>query len=289
MQAKLNSLQQESEERRHVLRAKPRLAFIMAALLVIAGITAIAATSTIRYQVSWEGELKEYEPRDDDEESDAFYRGIPDEIHTKADSATEEGFYITITGPHEESCYNYPCKLANSEEDLIALLDGEGYPHPASLVPEGYTFEYGRIEYNLLDDEKKNLADSMTIGDYSLKIYSVEPENRYIDTFRIAFSNDEKENSYTWIDVTESCSKEGAIFFNTDTACSMETLSVPWMEDAFVVRTDELTRLHMIKNIKNRAASFIGINPYRSQMIYLSVHAEGAVDDVLNSDWGHWR
>ena len=270
MQAKLNSLQQEPEERRHVLRAKPRLAFIMAALLVIAVITAIAA-STIRYQVSWEGELKEYEPRDDDEESDAFFRGIPDEINDKANSATEEGFYITITAPHEESCHNYPCKLANSEEDLIALLDGEEYPHPIS------------------DEEKINLADSLTIGDYSLKIYSVEPENRYIDTFRIAFSNDEKENSYTWIDVTESCSKEGAILFSTDTAYSMETLSVPWMEDAFVIRTDELTRLHMIKNIKRRAASFIGINPYRSEMIYLSVHAEGAVDDVLNSDWGHWR
>ena len=55
MQAKLNSLQQEPEERRHVLRAKPRLAFIMAALLVIAVITAIAA-STIKYQVSWEVE-----------------------------------------------------------------------------------------------------------------------------------------------------------------------------------------------------------------------------------------
>ena len=288
MQAKLNSLQQEPEERRHVLRAKPRLAFIMAALLIIAGITAIAA-STIRYQVSWEGELKEYEPRDDDDEYEDFYRGIPDEINDKANSAAEEGFYVSISGPHEQSCFKDPCMPVKSEEDLIALLDGERYPHPASLVPEGYIFKVGTINYHISDEEKINLADSLTIGDYSLKIYSVEPENRYIDGFYIAFSNDEKENSYTWIDVTESCSKEGAIFFSTDTAYSMETLSVPWMEDAFLIRTDELTELHMIKNIKRRAASFIGINPYRSEMIYLSVHAEGAVDDVLNSDWGHWR
>ena len=288
MQAKLNSLQQEPEERRHVLRAKPRLAFIMAALLIVAGITAIAATSTIRYQVSWEGELKEYEPRDDDEESDAFFRGIPNEIHDKAHSAAEEGFYVSISGPHEESCYNYPCKLANSEEDLIALLDGEGYPHPASLVPEGYTFEYGRIEYNLIDEEKKNLADSMTIGDYSLKIYSVEPGNRYIDGFYIAFSKEEKENSYTWIEVGARNTRNETMFFNTDESYSVETLSVPWMEDAFLVRTDKYTELHMLKNIKGKTASFIGIPP-KSEMIYLSVYAKGAVDDVLNSDWGHWR
>ncbi len=287
MQAKLNSLQQEPEERLHVLRAKPRLAFIMAALLVIAGITAIAA-STIRYQTTWGGEVREYEPRDDDEESDAFFRGIPDEIFTKADNASAEGFYVSVSGPHETSVFRNPCLFVNSEEDLLAQLDKKEYPHPASLVPEGYIFEKGIIRYDLFNDEKKDLADSMTVGDYSLKIYSVEPENKYINGFYIAFSKEEKENSYTWIEVGSRNTKDETMYFNTDESYSVETLSVPWMEDAFLVRTDKPTKLYMLKNIKGKTASFIGIPP-KSEMIYLSVYAKGAVDDVLNSDWGHWR
>ena len=288
MQAKLNSLQQEPEERRHVLRAKPRLAFIMAALLIVAGITAIAATSTIRYQTTWGGEVREYEPRNDDDKYEDFYRGFPDEMFTKADNASAEGFYVSISGPHETCVFREPCMFANSEEDLLALLDGEGYPHPASLVPDGYAFEKGIIRYDLFNDEKKDLADSMTIGDYSLKIYSVEPENRYIDGFYIAFSKEEKENSYTWIEVGARNTRNETMFFNTDESYSVETLSVPWMEDAFLVRTDKYTELYMLKNIKGKTASFIGIPP-KSEMIYLSVYAKGAVDDVLNSDWGHWR
>ena len=288
MRAKLNSLQQDQDESRRVLWARSRLAFIMAAVLLIVGITAIAA-STIRYQATWTGEIREYDPEEGDKEYQEFFSGIPDEIFKREHSATEEGFFIKVSGPHEKSYLSDPLRIVKSEDELITLLDAEGYPHPASLVPEGYTFNEATIEYCLFDNEKIDFVDSMTAGDYSLNIYSVEPDNLYIDGYCVAFSKDEKQDSHTWIDVSASSSKDGTMYFDTDTSYNMETLSVPWMEDAFIIRTAESNELHMLKNITDNKAYYAG-NPARAAMRYLSIHALGAVDDILNSDWGRsWR
>lgn len=288
MRAKLNSLQQEPEERRQILRAKPRPAFVLAAVLIIVGITAIA-TSTIRYQITWGGEVKEYDTKERDEEYEDFYSSIPDEMFERQRSATDEGYYVSISGPHKKVSITYPGKLVKSEEDMIAILHTDGYPHPASLIPEGYIFDEGKIEYGILNHDEIHLVDNMTIGDYSLNIYSVEPDNLYIDGYCVAFSNDEKQDSHTWIDVSESPSKDGTMYFYTDTSYNMETLSVPWMEDAFIIRTAESNELHMLKNITENRAFYAG-SPSRTEIKYLSILAMGAVDDVINSDWCRfWR
>ena len=60
LQAKLDRLTESPEEKQTERRAKPRLAFVLAAALFLIGtFTAVAATLKY-YAVSWDGKVKDY-------------------------------------------------------------------------------------------------------------------------------------------------------------------------------------------------------------------------------------
>ena len=277
IQAKLDSIQQEPEERRHVLQAKPRLAFIMAALLVIAGITAIAA-STIRYKTTWGGEVREYEESDLDKERDTLLDGIPAELEEKMNNALEKGLFPNILGPQPAGFSCYPSESAESLEDLVAMLDAEGFPHPTPLIPENCSFTEGKVTYGIISDYKKNLVSSTLKYGYTLDVYSVEPDNKYIQGYSIFFSDKNDPDKIFEIDVISSPVPGGTFYFaSDDPAGSTQTLSIPGMEEALIVHADGYEALHMQQNISSSG----GTLAKKLRYYYLIITANGAVDDVI--------
>ena len=279
MQAKLDSLQQEQEERRHVLLAKPRLAFVIAAVLIIAGITAIA-TNTTRYQTTWGGEVKEYEQSVHDEKVDAFYDGVPDDMQAMIDNALEEGLFPVLTGS-QGGFSTFPSEYVSSEKELIAMLDAEGFPHPEALLPEGYQFAGANVSYDVFSSSEMKLVNGMTEGAYSVKLYSVEPENKYIHGYTISFKDKKDPEKYNMLSVTTAHVSGFTAYFDTDGKVETKTLSVPGMEDAFKIHTNEIDTLYMCRNIANNAV-FRNGKMSKIDIRYLIIRANGeAIDDVI--------
>ena len=284
MQAALDRLQQEPDEERLPRWTKPRLAFVLiAALLIIGGITAIA-TSRIRYETTWGGEVKVHEENEDQENPIAFYTETPVVIQVKMKNAREEGLFPCLTGPDQNVTSQYPVEHVESQTKLIAMLDAEGFPHPETLIPENCSFSMGEVTYGIISDYKRTLVDSTTIDGYTLDIYSSEPENKYINGYHVYFSLKDSPSSQYMIIVYSSPVPGFTFYFETDElSANTQTLSVPGMEEALIVRTSESETLYMRQNIASSDAKLVKT----LHCNYLIISAAGDVDNVVKmySDW----
>ena len=284
MQAKLDSLQADPEGRRRFLSSRPRrMAFVMAAVLLAAGIITAVATNTTRYATTWNGEVKVYEETANDAAREAWNEGIPDEILDKMAEAIEEGNFFFLSGS-ERAQSNLPIREYESEEQLIATLDAEGFPHPASLIPEGYRFVKGEVTLDSrsgFDPDK--CVGCMFRGPYSLYIYTADPEDQYIISYDVYFT-DEKDPDSTFlkynIGVGLSESTNSTFYFYTDEEYATQTLSVPGMEEAFSIRTQEEERLHMYRSIRKDPVYLSG-KLADLKFRYQTIDAHGPVDDIL--------
>lgn len=284
MQAKLDSLQADPEDRRRFLSSRPRrMAFVMAAVLLAAGIITAVATNTTRYETTWGGEVKEYEETASDAAWAAWNEGIPEEMQEKWDKAIEEG-YITKIETNEMGISIPPTREFESEEQLIATLDAEGFPHPASLIPEGYRFVKGEVTLDSrsgFDPDK--CVGCMFRGPYSLYIYTADPEDQYIISYDVYFT-DEKDPDSTFlkynIGIGLSESTNSTFYFYTDEEYATQTLSVPGMEEAFSIRTQEEERLHMYRSIRKDPVYLSG-KLADLKFRYQTIDANGPIDDIL--------
>ena len=170
LQAKLDRLTKSPEEKPAERRSKPLLAFVLAAALLLIGtFTAVAATLKY-YAVSWDGKVKDYQPSEEFREPYEY----PDEITVPLDRAIHEGYFAKVVFDGEEHGFD-PETTIESEEEAIALLDAEGYPHPTPLIPEGYQFAQCYIQYGSFDG-LRHIENAIYSGKYTLYIYSVAPE-----------------------------------------------------------------------------------------------------------------
>ena len=285
MQATLDKLQQEPDEGQLPQWTKPRLAFVLiAALIIIGGITAIA-TSRIKYETTWDGEVKVHEESEYEAKWPVFDDGFPDAMEVKMNNALENGLFPTVTEPDQTVVGMHPVEHVESQAKLIAMLDAEGFPHPKSLIPESCSFSMGEVTYGIISDYKKILLDSMTIGDYSLNTYSSEPENKYINGYHVYFSLKDSPSSQYMITVYSSPVPGLTFYFDTDEqSVNTQTLSVPGMEEALIVRTPESETLHMRQNIASSDAKLAKI----LHCNYLIITTSGDIDNVVKmySDWG---
>jgi hypothetical protein len=282
MQAKLDSLQADPEDRRRFLSSRPRrMAFVMAAVLLAAGvITAVATNITTRYATTWGGEVKEYVETTSDAAQDAWYEGIPEEMLEKKAKAEEEGYFAYISG-NEKGVFTLPTRECESEEQLIATLDTEGFPHPAALIPEGYRFITGSVSIDTRSSfDPDTCVGCMFSPPYSLYIYAVEPEDQYISSCDVYFADEKDPNSRYHIGFNLSQSKEGTFFFYTDEAYTTQALSVPGMEEAFSVRTQEEEELHMCRSIREDPVYLSG-KLADLKFRYQRIDANGPIDDIL--------
>ena len=281
MQAKLHWLQAESEDRRQVRWAKPRIAFVMAAVLLVAGIITAVATNTTRYATTWGAEVKEYEQTASDVEWDDFEEGIPAEMLEKRDKALEDGFFTNIVG-NNGGMSIHPRQKLESEAEMIAMLDAHGFPHPASLIPEGYQFVQGEAFYNIRSNlnVEDYIVGCMFRGPYSLYIYDIEPEDRYISSYNVTFADEKNPDTGYHIDASLSQTKISTFFFSTDEEYKTENLSVPGMEEAFSLRTTEETRLNMCRKIR-KDETYLAGKMADLLFSYQIISAEGPIDDVV--------
>ena len=281
MQAKLDSLRADTEDRKHIRVSRPRMAFVMAAVLLVAGIiTAVATTNLTRYATSWGGEVKEYEETADEAARDAWEEGIPEEMLEKKAKAEGEGYFTDISG-FERGTSTLPTREFESEEQMIAALDAEGFPHPGSLIPEGYSF----IEGDVFIDTRSGFDPDTCVGcmfrdGYSLYIYDVKPEDTYINGYNVIFADKKDPDSRYHIGISLSQFKEGTYYFYTDEEYTTQTLSVPGMEDAFSVRTREEEELHMCRNISEDPVYLAG-KLADLKFRYQRIDANGPIDDIL--------
>ncbi len=281
MQAKLDSLRADTEDRKHIRVSRPRMAFVMAAVLLVAGIiTAVATTNLTRYATTWGGEVKEYEETVYDADRDAWEKGIPEEMLEKQAKAEAEGYFTNITG-FERGTSTLPTREFESEEQMIAALDAEGFPHPASLIPEGYSFIEGEVFISTRSSfDPDTCVGCMFRDGYSLYIYDVKPEDTYINDYIVIFADEKDPDSRYHIGINLSQAKESTYFFYTDEEYTTQTLSVPGMEDAFSVRMQKEEQLHLCRNISEDPVYLAG-KLADQKFRYQLIDANGPIDDIL--------
>ena len=278
LQAKLDRLTKSPEEKPAERRSKPRLAFVLAAALLLIGtFTAVAATLKY-YAVSWDGKVKDYQPSEEFREPYEY----PDEITVPLDRAIHEGYFAKVVFDGEEHGFD-PETTIESEEEAIALLDAEGYPHPTPLIPEGYQFAQCYIQYGSFDG-LRHIENAIYSGKYTLYIYSVAPENVGIFAYNVICEdkNNPDKSCSIFSDLGNGEINNHTFIFEADDQYDIQNLTVPGMDKAISLCTPEENCLHMFRNLTDISGIKATSSKYATQLDWHQyIIATGDIDAVI--------
>ncbi len=266
MQKAMNRFAEHHEEEKCFRFAKPRLAFIVAAALVIlTGVVAIAVTSDVfnGYWITWGGKREaipqstvqyENEPEFTDERSNRMQeilRNVPDQYYATID--WNEGHAGSVKEKR---------RAVYSLDELTGALDQAMYPHPAIMVPDGYDFVNAELIYGCKPEGNYMLISRSVVDEFTLEQYSIAPEDETI----IGYSVNIQPEGMKRIDNIRSSmlsSPDMRFGFDSEDDCEVTALSVPGMEEAMYVQylTDHsallmLRRLEQPVSVSARPLAF---------------------------------
>ncbi len=220
---------------------KYRLAFILAAiLLLIAGITIAAVSSNGNglIWISWGGKqpnpapLKLFPEKEDGWSEDksrqmqAMLDTVPDQYYATIDWL--EGFAGSARQQKKE---------VDSPEKLLEILDAAGYPHPTPLFPDGCTFNDAELLLGCAPDGEYRLVSRSVENGFALEQYRIDPDQEVIIGYNIRVWVDTR--SLVTITSFLCASKESAFGFDRDDGLTAEPVSFPGMEEAVYIRYGE--------------------------------------------------
>ncbi len=246
----------ESRESRPVLR-KRRIAFVLAAALMLIGVTALGVGLINGTVVSWGGEQKPFSDTD---------ISLPPQTVNEYLSTCPDDMYTAVTW-NDGSCRTMVkdiTRVVESEEELLQILDASGFPYPANLVPDGWSFFSALVEYSCAPDGHYELVseEELLDGLYTANTYTLSDQYRIITGCVI---NMEKGSESGRVSI--SCSTKDMItslnvVYPVDEGVESRLVSVPGMEEAMVSAYDGHTFVSMYRPLEAPVAvNADGISP----------------------------
>ena len=236
--------EKKSPERAPVIR-KRRVAFILAAALVLMGIAAVAVNhySTL---VTWGAKVTENDEPDADwqvqetlKRMDDALSSVPADLYGVASMKDTEDKYYIYTKSIETDC--------STLDELLQILDAAGYPHPAKLIPEGWTFVSATVSYDY-DTEGQYERVSSTSGDgFTLDQYKVDEKHLVPAAYGIKLERGAKQGR---INSSLTAWTELSYGFPSEYGLQAKAISVPGMQDALYVTHERGTNMMMYRTLE---------------------------------------
>lgn len=256
MRRTLANLQEKAAPERRPVVMKRRVAFVLAAVLALAGIAAVGAGIYSRAVVSWGGEIRENEHA----EEDAVNMDTAERLFAALADIPEDVCAAITTADLSETAFTTVHRTVSSAEELARLLDEAGYAHPAVLVPEGWTFRDGEADYECSPEGKYELISKDSRDGMELEQYRLDEQYRVLRGYSVRLEKDGREAVYT-----------SGITFMTDVdlgypsreGLEAEVLSVPGMTDALLTRYGANVYLMMYRRLDKPVLLMAG--PYAQE------------------------
>ena len=226
---------------------KRRVAFILAAALVLMGIAAVAVGIYTGTLVTWGA--KQTESEDPiigmSEEQTAPLKEI-------LDSYPDESFVVMTPKQGTDSYFKGVTGKVSSLEELHQILDAAGYRYPEQLIPSGWTFSSAVLGYSCTSDGKYELVSETETADgrFTVQQYKLDEQYRIIDSYAVFLENGSKNGVISSTLEPKEYISLFSIAYPSDGKVQSKTVSVPGMEDALFTEYEGSTELLMYRPLE---------------------------------------
>ena len=233
---------------------KRRVAFILAAALVLFGITALAVGYYSGVLVTWGAQVKENEsPAPTDMLQEDYAR-----MNEWALAVPDDLLAAITSKEYSHTLFKDIIRKVSSPEELAEALDEAGYPHPEQLVPEGWVFSSAALGYGCDPEGRYELVSETAENGLSMEQYRVEEQHRVVAGYSVNLEKGSKKAlisaGYT------SMIDKFSLGFSSDEGLQARALDVPGMDDALFAEGADGTVLVMYRTLE-KPVSFIS-GPY---------------------------
>ena len=241
----------EGRETRPVF-GKRRVAFILAAALMLIGITALAVGLFNGTAVSWGGTPRPFSeeelhlpPQDEMDRIQEYLNSCPDDVLTGI--IWKDGSHSTCKGLE---------KVVESQEELQRILDESGFPHPEKLVPDGWRFIGALVQYGCAPDACYELVSEKEFGDglFIATTYRLDEKDRIVTGYSIEIEKESKNGRVSASASTKELVTSMEIVYPVDDGVEAGLVSVPGMEEAMFTAYDDHTDIQMYRPLETPVA-----------------------------------
>lgn len=241
----------ESRENRPVLR-KRRVAFILAAALMLIGITALAVGLFSGTVVGW-GET----PRPfSEEELHLPPQEEMDRVGNYLSSCPDDMLTAVIWKDGSHSTFKDVQAVAESQEELLRILDAAGFPYPENLVPDGWTFIGALVQYGCAPDACYELVSEEEFGNgsYTAETYRLNEKDRILTGYTIEIEKGSKQGRISVGASTKELVTGMNIVYPVEDGVEARLVSVPGMEEAMFTAYNDHTDIQMYRSLETPVA-----------------------------------
>ena len=215
--------EKKSPERVPVIRRR-RVAFILAVVMALMGVAAVATGFLNRTLVSWDAKPTETETQ---------MTGWTDEewqsLSELLDTYPKDEIVVASKKGGNDYFYNDNSIPVSSEEELVQILDSAGYPHPETLVLDGWEFSAAYISKALTPEGKNELIDESEAADgkYVIQRYRIDKQHQIVTGYTVILKKGEKEGRYGSTATTKEELSLLSIVYPADGEVHAEKPSIP--------------------------------------------------------------
>ena len=238
--------EKKSPERVPVIRRR-RVAFILAVVMALMGVAAVATGFLNRTLVSWDAKPTETETQ---------MTGWTDEewqsLSELLDTYPKDEIVVASKKGGNDYFYNDNSIPVSSEEELVQILDSAGYPHPETLVLDGWEFSAAYISKALTPEGKNELIDESETADgkYVIQRYRIDKQHQIVTGYTVILKKGEKEGQYSSTATTKEAISLLSVAYPADGEVHAEKPSIPGMEDTLLTDYKDFSDLIMYRPLE---------------------------------------
>ena len=238
--------EKKSPERVPVIRRR-RVAFILAVVMALMGVVAVATGFLNHTLVSWDAKPMVTEKPITgytDEESKALFELL--------DTYPKDEIVVASKKGGNDYFYNDNSIPVSSEEELVQILDSAGYPHPETLVLDGWEFSAAYISKALTPEGKNELIDESETADgkYVIQRYRIDKQHQIVTGYTVILKKGEKEGRYGSSATTKEELSVLSIVYPADGEVHAEKPSIPGIEDILYADYKDISDLIMYRPLE---------------------------------------
>ena len=224
-----------------------RVAFILAVVMGLTGVAAVAAGFLNHTLVSWDAKPMVTEKPITgytDEESKALFELL--------DTYPKDEIVVASKKGGNDYFYNDNSIPVSSEEELVQILDSAGYPHPETLVLDGWEFSAAYISKALTPEGKNELIDESETADgkYVIQRYRIDKQHQIVTGYTVILKKGEKEGRYGSTATTKEELSLLSIVYPADEEVHAEKPSIPGMEDVLFTNYNDISTMIMYRHLE---------------------------------------
>ena len=238
--------EKKSPERVPVIRRR-RVAFILAVVMALMGVAAVATGFLNRTLVSWDAKPTETETQ---------MTGWTDEewqsLSELLDTYPKDEIVVASKKGGNDYFYNDNSIPVSSEEELVQILDSAGYPHPETLVLDGWEFSAAYISKALTPEGKNELIDESEAADgkYVIQRYRIDKQHQIVTGYTVIQKKGEKEGRYSSTATTKEAISLLSVAYPADGEVHAEKPSIPGMEDVLFTNYNDISTMIMYRHLE---------------------------------------